>query len=116
MNKEDEMEKYGYDPDENKDLDEVLKVFELAEEENMEEFRQKLLKDPMYEDHFSTVPQQQFLHIIFEKIGQSLRTYLKKRFGFYSTKLLFKTEASEIIEEFKPDYDDACREERGGRY
>ena len=110
---EEEMEKYGYVPEENEKLDEVLALFD-GEDESPTELRKKLRDDPDYEEHFSTTKQQQYLHIMFDKLGLDLKDYLMSEYGFKSTKLLYKTEASTIIEDHKMDYEDALDEQKYG--
>ncbi len=103
---EEEMEKYGYVPDENKNFDEILSLFD-GKDESPEEIRKKLREDPDYAEHFSTIKQQQYLHMMFDKLNLDLKDYLYKEYGFRSTKLLFKNEMSEIIEDYVSDYEEA---------
>ena len=111
------MEKYGSKPEENKDMDEILKLFDTMEEEvDMETFRKGLLSDDIYADQFSTLPQQKFLHIIFDKMGLNIKEELKARFGFRSTKLLFRQEASNLIEEYSEDYYEILDEEGNDKW
>lgn len=108
-----EMEKYGYVPEENENLDEVLALFD-GEEESPEEMRKNLREDEAYAEYFSTTKQQQYLHMIFDKLNLDLKDYLKEEYGFRSTKLLYKTEASSIIEDYKSDYEEALDERKYG--
>lgn len=112
MNGGEEMEKYGSIPEENDKLDEVLDLFECEGLDSAETMRKRLREDPIYEEYFSTTKQQQYLHIMFDKLGIDLKDYLEENYSFRSTKLLFKTEISSLIEEFKDDYEDALYEHR----
>ena len=100
------MEKYGYVPEENENLDAVLDLFDENEDLSEEDLRKKLREDSMYSDHFSTTKQQQLLHILFDRLEADLKSYLKRNYGFSSTKLLFKKEASSIIEEYNNRHND----------
>ena len=108
-----EMEKYGYVPQENENFDEVLALFD-GKDESTEELRRKLRDDPDYAEYFSTTKQQQFLHIIFDKLRLDLKDYLKKEYDVRSTKLLYKQEISEIIEDHKSDYEEALDNQKYG--
>lgn len=107
------MEKYGYVPEENQDFDAILALFD-GKEESQTELRKKLREDPTYDEHFSTIKQQQYLHIIFDKLGLDLKDYLEEEYGIRSTKLLFKNEMSKIIEEHVSDYEEALDQRKYG--
>lgn len=109
------MEKYGYVPEENAGLDDVLDLFEGEGNMSQEEMRAKLKEDKNYEEYFSTTKQQQYLHIMFNKMGMDLRSFLEEHFKFQSTKLLYRTEASKLIDEYQWEYEIALKEQnRGG--
>ena len=108
-----EMEKYGAVPEENNNFDEIIALFD-GEEESQTEMRKKLRDDEAYAEHFSTTKQQQFLHIMFDKLELDLKDYLEKEYGIRSTKLLYKKEISTIIEDFKMDYEEALDNQKYG--
>ena len=100
-----EMEKYGYDPKENENFDEILELLSGTKDKSPKDVREQLRADPLYEEHFSTTKQQQYLHMIFDKLNIDLKELLLYSFGFTSTKLLFKNEISVLIDENKEEYD-----------